>query len=253
MVSMAMSAPGLGDLGWTVVNDTVMGGRSSSSVQVEQTLRFEGTLSLEQNGGFTSIRSARPVPLAGATALRIELRGDGRTYELTLRRSDVPLRAGSYRVEVPTTDAFTVIEVPLSAFRPTSFGRPVVGVPTLDAAPERIDSVGFLLADGNPGPFWLEVRSLAAVEGATARPPSHGALLDELRAAIARGVPAFNAGNVGRCRELYAAALQRAHAHPALTAGERAIVGEALQAAQPQAPTEAAWTLRHALDTLLRG
>ena len=45
------------DLSWRPVHDTVMGGRSSGTVEPgEDGVRFEGTLSLKNNGGFASIR-----------------------------------------------------------------------------------------------------------------------------------------------------------------------------------------------------
>jgi NADH dehydrogenase [ubiquinone] 1 alpha subcomplex assembly factor 1 len=252
MITMALAAPTLTDLDWYVVNDTVMGGVSSSTVQVEDALTFQGELSLESNGGFTSIRSrGTALSLEGATAIRLELRGDGRTYDLTLRRSDMPLRAGSYRVQVPTTKAFTVVEVPLSAFRPTSYGRAVTGAPALDAALGLVESVGILLADGNPGPFRLEIRSLEPVVGATPRASSHGAVITTARDAISRGVMAFNAGDEEGCRQIYAGALEGVESDLGLTPGERAVITEALARSRKQGSTEAAWTLRHAIDTVL--
>ena len=47
----------LSKLNWKVVNDTVMGGRSSSRwTSNSSAFIFEGNLSLENNGGFASIR-----------------------------------------------------------------------------------------------------------------------------------------------------------------------------------------------------
>ncbi|MFN3199531.1 MAG: CIA30 family protein [Bradymonadia bacterium] len=244
----------MAELDWTVVNDTVMGGVSTSSVVMNDgVLHFTGKLSLEQNGGFTSIRSQPlALPLANARALRITVRGDGRRYDLTLRRSDVPLRAGSYRVKIPTTEKATTLEIPLSDFRPSSFGRAVHGAPALDAVPERIESIGFLLADKNPGPFRLEVLSIEAVPGAEPRGPGHAGVVADLRAAIAEGVPAFNRGEPGHCRLVYATALTTALGQGSvLTPGERSIVTQALSTARRQSDTEAAWTLRHAIDTVL--
>jgi hypothetical protein len=45
--------------GWRVVDDGVMGGRSKGNLQIsdEGVLTFEGTLSLENNGGFSSLRT----------------------------------------------------------------------------------------------------------------------------------------------------------------------------------------------------
>src|SRR6056297_3090968 len=48
---------------WEIVNDVVMGGRSSSQAELvnpdsgEGAMRFSGHLSLENNGGFASVRS----------------------------------------------------------------------------------------------------------------------------------------------------------------------------------------------------
>lgn len=68
---------------WQSVNDGVMGGRSSgrAALTSERTLRFEGNLSLANNGGFASIRT-RPsrLPLAGGDVLIVRVRGDGREY-----------------------------------------------------------------------------------------------------------------------------------------------------------------------------
>lgn len=152
------------ELPWRAVNDTVMGGISQGWVETDDVVRFQGVLSLERNGGFASIRA--PVPRGAfneAKALRVVLRGDGRTYDLTLRRADVPLRAGSYRVSVPTKNRKMAIVVPLSTFRPTSFGRPVSGAPALDSALDQVDTLGFMLADGKPGPFALDILEVSIV------------------------------------------------------------------------------------------
>ena len=99
-------------------------------MEVREAVRFGGVLSLERNGGFASIRARTPPGFFhDAAALRLVLQGDGRTYDLTLRRADVPLRAGSYRVRVATEKGPTEVTLPLHAFRPTSFGRPVPGAP----------------------------------------------------------------------------------------------------------------------------
>ena len=45
---------------WIIVNDSVMGGLSKSKVTfTENGLVFKGTLSLQNNGGFASIRSGK--------------------------------------------------------------------------------------------------------------------------------------------------------------------------------------------------
>jgi len=255
MINTAGSAGAMSvtDLPWRAVNDTVMGGVSQGRVVSDDVVRFSGVLSLESNGGFASMRA--PVPqgtFEGGTAIRIRLRGDGRTYDLTLRRADVPLRAGSYRSPVRTTEAETEVLVPLSSFRATSFGRPVAGAPALDSALDQVDMIGFMLADGNPGPFSLDILEVSVVRGDSSAPVDRAPLKALLRAAIQAGVPLFNEGAVAACRDTYAAALNKALKQPTLTPGERALIADALQGAAAQPSAEGAWALRYAIDSILR-
>ena len=72
-------------LRWQVVNDTVMGGRSSSQIKrVGEALHFSGRLNTN-GGGFASLRSDRMgLDLAAATLVRLTVKGDGRTYSVRL-------------------------------------------------------------------------------------------------------------------------------------------------------------------------
>ena len=73
---------------WYVVNDSVMGGVSNSKVNKseENTLRFTGTVSLENNGGFASMRT-RPgdYDLGGFRGIQIRVRGDGNKYKFRIK------------------------------------------------------------------------------------------------------------------------------------------------------------------------
>ena len=72
---------------WQSVNDGVMGGRSEGSMKITdiKTMEFIGTLSLENNGGFASVRT-RPskLGLKKNDTLVARVRGDGREYAFTL-------------------------------------------------------------------------------------------------------------------------------------------------------------------------
>lgn len=146
---------------WQTVNDGVMGGVSDGRFRItaRQTLEFFGTLSLENNGGFTSVRS-RPAELglrAGDT-LVARVRGDGREYQLNLYTS-ARGRAFSYRAPVETRKGeWTEVRIPLDRFEATSFGQVIRSAGPV--APGSITSVGFLLAEKAPGPFSLEVEWL---------------------------------------------------------------------------------------------
>jgi len=140
------------------IDDAVMGGLSSSRmVQAAHGIAaFEGSVSLENNGGFASVRSRpRDWGLAGATALVLRLRGDGKRYRVNLRTPDTP---SAFRFEAPLelpAGQWHEIEVPISTLRARAFGRPVplVGPPD----PARVRQVGFMISDRQTGPFRLEI------------------------------------------------------------------------------------------------
>ena len=162
---------------WVAVNDDVMGGISRGSAQIrEGTLQFRGMLSLENNGGFSSIRSrGRTRDLSAFTHLVLRVKGDGRTYRLTLgsnaefRRSRI-----SYQAEFSTQNgAWNEVVVPFARFLPTYRGESLPG-PPLDLA--RIEEFGLMLADGQPGAFALD---LAWIRGEPAQRPSQPGQTDK--------------------------------------------------------------------------
>lgn len=148
---------------WQAVNDGVMGGVSEGTFEItdRKTLAFFGTLSLENNGGFASVRTkAKKLGLESGDALRVRVRGDGRRYSLNLYVPR-PQVAFSYRATVTTTTGEWVeITLPLDSFEATSFGRPVDAGPV---KPEEVSALGFMVSDRQAGPFRLEIESIQVV------------------------------------------------------------------------------------------
>lgn len=146
---------------WQTVNDGVMGGRSQGRFRITDaaTLEFTGNLSLENNGGFASVRTKpTALPLRAGDTLVLRLKGDGRTYMVNLY-TKARRTAFSYRAEVPTEkDRWQEVRLPLERFEPTSFGRVVPGMGPVD--PGQIDGLGIMLGDKKPGAFRLEVEWL---------------------------------------------------------------------------------------------
>ena len=148
---------------WKTVNDGVMGGRSVGRFKInrDKTMEFSGTLSLENNGGFASVRSrGKNLGLVEGDILVVRVRGDGRKYTLNLYPKK-RLIAFSYRAEFQTQkNKWIEVRIPLKKFVATSFGR-VVRNQQLD--PRQINGLGILLGDKKAGPFklqieWLRVR-----------------------------------------------------------------------------------------------
>lgn len=241
---------------WVSVNDGVMGGVSMGTFErtERETLLFTGELSLENNGGFASIRMRQQdLGLAGAKGITIRARGDGRTYWVGLRTARQP-SASSYRAFMETTkDEFLETFIPFSDFKLEAFGR---RVPSGALDPAAVASVGITVADGIEGPFRLELESIKAVfgEGAaspeTTEQPLEPAELIQL--AIERGVPLFNNGNPAACAAIYEVTCEALRTMPELTEESRAILREALvEMRRTESESERAWILRRALDRVL--
>ena len=145
------------DAQWQTTNDGVMGGRSDGrfTINEEKNMEFFGTLSLENNGGFASVRSrGSNLGLEKGDSIVARVRGDGREYSLNLY---TPTRrmAFSYRAKFRTQkDEWIEVRIPLEKFEATSFGRVVRNRP-LD--PREVNGLGILLGDKKAGPFQLEI------------------------------------------------------------------------------------------------
>jgi uncharacterized surface protein with fasciclin (FAS1) repeats len=154
---------------WVSVNDSVMGGISEGGFRItdDKTLVFSGNLSLENRGGFTSIRTkAKDLNLGGFERITVRVKGDGRTYSLNLMTSSRSA-ASSYRAPINTKkDTWQEVSLNLKDFVYTSFGRVITTAPTLKA--KDIRRIGFTLSDKKAGPFRLEVHWIKAEKNSTA-------------------------------------------------------------------------------------
>ncbi len=149
---------------WQVVNDDVMGGVSTSQFQLLTNggAIFSGVVSLENNGGFASVRST-PVRenLNGTDALVLRVRGDGRRYKFTVR-TETGFNALNYQAEFTTKRGeWEEHRLAFKDFMPTFRGRVLTEVPPL--IPSKITSVGLLISDKKAGPFRLEMSWIRGV------------------------------------------------------------------------------------------
>lgn len=155
-----------GEPGWYTVDDDVMGGVSSSTVAVTDagTLAFSGNMSLENNGGFSSVRSDwTPMDLSSADGILLRVLGDGKTYRLRIRTADAGPEI-SYNASFATTaDSWQTVYVPFAGMVPTYRGF-VMDVGALN--PATVGSFGLMLSDKQPGEFSLWVDWMRAVSEA---------------------------------------------------------------------------------------
>jgi hypothetical protein len=147
---------------WRPVHDGVMGGvsRGGIAATTEGTALFTGDLSLDNPGGFASVRRRIDgSALADQDGLALRVRGDGRSYQLRLRTDD-RFDGAAYRAEFPTEEGrWQTVRLPFASFEPTFRGRILRDAPPL--APGRVRQIAFMLADKQAGPFDLEIAWIA--------------------------------------------------------------------------------------------
>lgn len=148
---------------WIIVNDTVMGGRSQASLGIEkEMLVFAGDLSLQNNGGFASIRRIySPLSWNSNETLEIKILGDGRSYQFRLR-TNRNADGVAYVANFTTKKGeVQVITFDTDDFNPQFRGRLVRGAPDLNFS--DIAQIGFMLADKNPGNFVLRISHIRQI------------------------------------------------------------------------------------------
>jgi len=148
---------------WLKVNDGVMGGLSQSEMVLtaRDTAIFRGHVSLENDGGFASVRTTpQAYGVGGYVGLAVRVKGDGHRFKLRLRTDD-RFDGPAYQADFDTVaDAWITVRAPFSAFVPTYRGRQLRDAPPLDSA--QIRQIGFLIADRQAGPFQLEIDWISA-------------------------------------------------------------------------------------------
>jgi len=147
---------------WRVVNDDVMGGVSRSRLDLGKgAASFTGALSLENNGGFASVRTPRlNSDLTGYQGFQIRVKGDGKIYKFRVR-TDQRMDGVAYSVDFTTKpDQWETITLRADQFVPMFRGRMVRGLPDLDLGDAQ--QLGFLISDGQEGSFCLEIAEIRA-------------------------------------------------------------------------------------------
>lgn len=150
---------------WRAVNDGVMGGRSVGRYRLtdQNTLEFFGYLSLENNGGFASIRlPSGDFNLDKGDSIILKVKGDGRTYNMNLYAQQ-NLGGFSFRQSFKTTaNKLIEVKLPVDQFVATWRGRVF---PKQKLNPSDVAGLGILLGDKKQGKFSLQIESISVEHG----------------------------------------------------------------------------------------
>jgi len=111
-------------LNWQIVDDVVMGGRSSGNFHFDEEGHgiFSGNVSLENNGGFSSLKCRfEPISMENYSKVVLRLKGDGKSFQFRIKSSSDDRH--SYIAHFQTDGSWQTIEIPLNDMYPAFRGR----------------------------------------------------------------------------------------------------------------------------------
>jgi NADH dehydrogenase [ubiquinone] 1 alpha subcomplex assembly factor 1 len=150
-----------GGADWRVLNDGVMGGLSQSTIKLQpDLLRFEGKISLENNGGFASMRSPYGrYDLSGYKALSMRVRGDRSSFGIVLYTSKTWFYPNYKKTFTAEPGEWQEIVFQLRDFDEYVVGRPQ-GRQMTDDELQRVLQFGIITNDKEAKDFVLEIDRL---------------------------------------------------------------------------------------------
>ncbi len=143
---------------WNIVDDIVMGGRSSGGIKINNDGHgvFSGNVSLENNGGFSSIKYRfNKKTLNKNSKIILKIKGDGKPYQFRLKSKSSDKH--SYISHFNTGVDWEIIRIDLHSMHPSYRGK------QLNLPYDRINSfeeVSIFIGNKINETFKLEIDSI---------------------------------------------------------------------------------------------
>ncbi len=144
---------------WKIVDDVVMGGRSDGSFTINEDGHgaFSGKVSLENNGGFSSLRYKFETKETSAySRFIIRLKGDGKSYQFRVK--DKRYNRYSFIFTFETTDNWQTVEIPFKNMS-AAFRGYKVDVPNFEG--NQMEEIAFLIGNKKAESFKLLIDSIS--------------------------------------------------------------------------------------------
>jgi len=143
---------------WVIINDAVMGGLSTSQVIEDSTSYiFSGDVSLDNNGGFASLRSPRDIyNLEAFTVMTIRYKSTDRDFAVVLESHNQYYMPYHKQICKSNTDGWSTSEFLLTEFKEYRLGEETGNVIKSKSLRE-IRRFGIVINDKAAGPFRIEV------------------------------------------------------------------------------------------------
>jgi len=138
---------------WRIVDDVVMGGRSNGQFKIDSDGNgvFSGDVSLENNGGFSSVRyQFEKINTTKDSKINIRLKGDGKEYQFRVKNKRNTYY--SYITNFKTSGYWENIIINLKDLYP-SFRGQTLNIPNF--AGNSIEEIAFLIGNKKNESFTL--------------------------------------------------------------------------------------------------
>lgn len=145
---------------WQIVNDGVMGGLSSSNAIVkDDKIVFSGNVSLENNGGFASLRSpVKDYNFEKFSGIEIKIKGDGKRYSMSMKETTY-FNGYFYTISFETKrDEWIDVQIPFDKFKLYYFGKETNSSKKIPL--NNIKEISLLIGDKQAGEFKAEIEYL---------------------------------------------------------------------------------------------
>ncbi|MHB0753652.1 CIA30 family protein [Polaribacter sp. M15] len=140
---------------WRVVDDVVMGGISRGNIKIDSNGNgvYFGKVSLENNGGFSSLRYRfNQINVSKFSKVILRIKGDGKNYQFRIK--DKLANSYSYIKVFETSGEWERIEVNLAEMYPAFRGRKL-DIPNFSS--DVIDEIALLIGNKKEQNFQLEI------------------------------------------------------------------------------------------------
>lgn len=143
---------------WETVDDAVMGGNSIGNFELNTAGFgvFKGNISLENNGGFSSVRYRfKKLAISNFTEIVLKLKGDGKKYQFRIKNT---IEANyAYITPFLTSGEWQTIKIPLKDMVPWFRGKKL---DQPNFAHTHIEEIAFLIANKKAEGFELLIDSI---------------------------------------------------------------------------------------------
>ena len=144
---------------WKIVDDVVMGGRSNGDFKInaEGHGEFSGKVSLENNGGFSSLHYYfNTLTSHTYSKFVIKIKGDGKSYQFRVK--DKQSDRHSFIFQFNSIEDWQTIEIPFSEMHAAFRGRRL-DIPNFQG--QQMEEIAFLIGNKKQETFKLIIDSIS--------------------------------------------------------------------------------------------